>query len=89
MVRIVREMFVFFMFCFGIVYLMFPTLGIFELIPDVIPVVGNIDEAGATLLIVNALNYWGLDLTTLMGTPKKRTRSRVIQLPAGTEQDDV
>lgn len=88
MVRILREMVVFFLFLFGIFYLTFPNAGILEFIPDFVPFIGNMDEAGATLLIVNALNYWGLDLTTLLGTPKKRKKSRVIQLPAGTEQDD-
>ncbi len=29
-------------------YLVMPTLGIFELIPDAIPVIGSLDEAGAT-----------------------------------------
>lgn len=29
-------------------YLVMPTLGIFELIPDAIPLIGSLDEAGAT-----------------------------------------
>ena len=29
-------------------YLVAPTLGIFELIPDAIPLIGSLDEAGAT-----------------------------------------
>ena len=39
----------------GILYLLNPTAGIFELLPDVMPIVGNLDEAGATVLVV-----WGI-----------------------------
>jgi uncharacterized membrane protein YkvA (DUF1232 family) len=47
------------------VYLVYPSLGIFELIPDALPVVGNIDEATATVLLVSAFRYFGLDLASL------------------------
>lgn len=39
----------------GVVYLLNPTAGILELIPDNAPLVGNLDEAGATALII-----WGV-----------------------------
>jgi uncharacterized membrane protein YkvA (DUF1232 family) len=39
----------------GAVYLLNPTAGVFELLPDVIPVVGNLDEAAATALLL-----WGV-----------------------------
>jgi hypothetical protein len=35
----------------GGIYLLNPTLGIFELLPDTLPIVGNLDEAGAFLLL--------------------------------------
>ena len=44
-------------------YLINPTAGIFELIPDNIPMVGNIDEATATTLLLASLSYFGIDLT--------------------------
>lgn len=34
--------------------------GVIELIPDNIPVIGNLDEAGATLLLLNCLAYFGI-----------------------------
>lgn len=46
-------------------YLINPTAGIFELLPDNLPLLGNIDEAAATLLLINAARYFGLDLTSL------------------------
>lgn len=47
------------------IYLMNPTMGVFELLPDNLPGVGNIDEAAATLVIVNAFRYFGFDITAL------------------------
>lgn len=38
-------------------FLLNPTLGIFELIPDVLPIVGNLDEAAATGLLLYCLRY--------------------------------
>lgn len=35
----------------GFVYILNPGAGIFELIPDNIPLIGNLDEAGAAMLI--------------------------------------
>ncbi|HQW04767.1 MAG: DUF1232 domain-containing protein [Flavobacteriales bacterium] len=44
-------------------YLLNPTLGIFELIPDNVPFVGNLDEATATMVLIAALRYFGWDVT--------------------------
>lgn len=47
----------------GLIYLLNPTAGVIEIIPDNFPIIGNLDEAAATLLILGALRYFGLDLT--------------------------
>lgn len=39
----------------GIIYLLNPTAGVIELIPDNLPYIGNLDEAGAVLLIISCL----------------------------------
>jgi uncharacterized membrane protein YkvA (DUF1232 family) len=39
----------------GVLYLLNPTAGLLELIPDAIPIIGNLDEAAATTLVL-----WGL-----------------------------
>ena len=39
----------------GVVYLLNPTGGVFELIPDLMPGIGNLDEAGATAAVIFAL----------------------------------
>ncbi len=43
-------------------YLVNPTFGLFELLPDNLPVIGNIDEAFFTLALVAALGVLGIEL---------------------------
>ena len=40
-------------------YLVFPTLSVFELIPDAIPIIGSLDEAAATTGLLYSLNGLG------------------------------
>ena len=47
----------------GLVYILNPTAGVLELIPDNLPIVGNLDEAAAAALVLAALRYYGVDLT--------------------------
>lgn len=35
--------------------------GVIELIPDNIPVIGNIDEVGVVILFLKCLSYFGID----------------------------
>jgi uncharacterized membrane protein YkvA (DUF1232 family) len=39
----------------GTLYVLNPGAGIFEFIPDVVPVIGNLDDAGATLLVIQSI----------------------------------
>ena len=48
----------------GLLYIFNPGAGVFELIPDNIPFVGNLDEATAVYLVLAALKMlFDLDLT--------------------------
>lgn len=47
------------------VYLVYPSLSIFELIPDAVPIIGSMDEATATVVLVSAFRYYGVDLSRL------------------------
>jgi uncharacterized membrane protein YkvA (DUF1232 family) len=51
----------------SLVYLLNPTAGFIEFIPDNIPIFGNLDEAAATAILIAALAYFGLDVTRLFG----------------------
>ncbi len=58
----------FIVFCIGVLsamYLFNIGAGFIELIPDNIPLVGNLDEAGATALLIMCLGYFGIDLTNI------------------------
>ena len=65
-------------FCAGllaVIYLLNPGAGIFELIPDNIPFVGNLDEAGAVALLLMCLKYFGIELPDIFrrGESSERT----------------
>lgn len=54
----------------GAIYLLNPTAGFLELIPDITPFIGNLDEAGATALLLYGINeVRGISATRLL--PKK------------------
>lgn len=74
--RLIKEMMMIALGAFCVLYLMNPTFGWIEFIPDVVPVIGNIDEAGATLILLNVLKYYGIDLTMFQ---KQQTRRRAVR----------
>ncbi len=45
----------------ALLYLVNPTAGFFELLPDNLPLLGNLDEAGAVLLLTNVLTWYGFN----------------------------
>lgn len=55
----------------SLAYLVNPTAGFLEFIPDNFPFVGNLDEAGAAAILIASLAYFGLDITKLFGGGKK------------------
>ncbi len=40
------------------VYLINPTAGIFELLPDNLPFIGNVDEGLAAFILYSCIEYW-------------------------------
>lgn len=48
----------------AVVYILNPTVGVFEFIPDNLPIFGNLDEATATAILI-----WGVK--TLFGKSEK------------------
>ena len=45
-----------------LIYLLNPGAGIFELIPDNLPLIGNLDEAAAVATLLMCLKYFGINL---------------------------
>ncbi len=61
------------------IYLLNPTAGFLEFIPDNIPLIGNLDEAGAVTIIIASLGYFGIDVSSLF-TQKNSTEVKEKKL---------
>ena len=55
----------------SVVYLINPTAGFLEFIPDNLPIVGNLDEAAAVTILLACARYFGLDLSKFFGSKSK------------------
>ena len=53
-------------------YLVFPSFATLEIIPDWLPFIGSIDEATATMLLLWALRYFGIDPTRWFQDEEKK-----------------
>lgn len=60
----------------SLLYLLNIGAGIFELIPDNFPLIGNLDEAAATFLLINCLAYFGLDLRNLFQSAQQKAANK-------------
>ncbi len=49
------------------IYLFNPGAGFIELIPDNIPIIGNLDEAAAVTILISCLAFFGIDIGRLFG----------------------
>lgn len=65
----------------SVAYLLNPTAGVFELIPDNLPVIGNLDEVGAVLLLLKSLQHFGIGF-------KGSDRSRDVVTEAEHNEQD-
>jgi hypothetical protein len=74
-----RSFFVVFLGFLSFIYLLNPTFGVFEILPDAIPGIGNIDEALATGVFLSALAYFGIDLPIFFGKKNEKRDTSVIR----------
>lgn len=58
-------------------YLINPTAGLFEIIPDNIPFIGNLDEAGAVVLLLMCLRYFGIDLPNIFNKDEDKPKDYI------------
>lgn len=61
----IKNIFVGILGLFSLIYLINPTAGILEFVPDNIPFVGNVDEGFAAFLLISSLRYFGLDFSKI------------------------
>lgn len=66
MVRVLKHGFVLIIGAIAVIYLINPTAGFIEFIPDNLPLIGNLDEAGAVIILTNVLAFYGLDVNRLL-----------------------
>lgn len=52
-----------------VLYLLNIDAGIFEFLPDNLPLVGNLDEVAATAILIRCLAYFGVDLKNFFKRP--------------------
>jgi uncharacterized membrane protein YkvA (DUF1232 family) len=64
--------------CLGllsVLYILNPTAGLFELIPDNLPFIGNLDEAAAVALLMMCMKYFGIDLPNIFRRGEKQDKT--------------
>ncbi len=62
------------------IYLINPTAGFIEFIPDNLPVIGNLDEATATAILLACARYFGLDLARFFGRKGEDEKNSTIDV---------
>ena len=64
---------------FCLIYLLNPGAGIFELVPDNLPIIGNLDEAAAVATLLMCLNYFGISLPDIFRRGAKGDKDITIK----------
>jgi len=70
-------------------YLLNIGAGVIEVIPDVVPVFGNLDEAAAMTILLGVLAYFGFDVTRLFrgsGKAARKATPEVVDVDARTSE---
>jgi uncharacterized membrane protein YkvA (DUF1232 family) len=81
MMRLLKEMFIIAIGILAVIYLINPGAGFIEFIPDYIPLIGNIDEGFATMVLLSVLRYYGLDVSRLFGSGRSPTVKETSEKP--------
>lgn len=88
--RALKELVIIVVGVIAVIYLLNPTAGILEFLPDNLPVVGNLDEAAAVAILVNTFAYYGIDTSRLYGRKKPvRKVRRIISTVDGEEIEEI
>lgn len=61
------------------IYLVNPTFGVFEFLPDNIPLLGNLDESTATLLLISALAFFGVKIPLFFQDKPAKTAQQQLK----------
>lgn len=72
---------------FAVLYLINPTLGLFEFLPDNIPLFGNLDESTATLILLSALAYYGYRIPNMFNRDDEDNSAKSNKTPASEHKN--
>ena len=62
------------------IYLINPTAGFIESIPDNLPLIGNLDEAASPAILLACARYFGLDLARFFGRKSEDDQNPTIDV---------
>lgn len=77
--KLIKHFIVFSIGLISALYLLNIGAGVIELIPDNIPIIGNLDEAAAALLLLKCLAYFGIDLRHLI-SPNNQKNKKIVDI---------
>ena len=60
----------------SLLYIINPTAGLWEILPDNLPLIGNLDELTASLILFNAFQYFGFDVFSLLFTDHSQIQTK-------------
>lgn len=75
-----KSLFVIIAAILSVIYLVNPGAGIIEFLPDNLPLIGNLDEATATAVLLACARYFGLDLARFFGRKDEEKDDSVIDV---------
>ncbi len=77
-----KSIFVILVAIISALYLINPTAGFIELLPDNIPFIGNLDEATAAAVLLACARYFGFDLSGFFGKKDESQSHEVVEVEA-------
>ena len=69
-------------------YILNPGFGVFELIPDTIPIIGNLDEGAAAYVIISVLAYLRGKDFGLFSNSKEDAKAEIDNREDSTSSED-
>lgn len=74
--NVLKSVLVVFIGVLATLYLVNPTAGLLEFLPDNLPIVGNLDEVGATAILISCFAYFGIDIKPFQSFFQKNNKPK-------------
>jgi uncharacterized membrane protein YkvA (DUF1232 family) len=73
----------------SVIYLLNPTAGLIEIIPDNIPIIGNLDEGAAAYIIISVIAYLRGKDFGLFSNSNEQAKSEIDNREKSASNDDL